>query len=548
MKRILVIAGIIVGVILVAVLLLPFFINVDKFRPEIESKLSAALGRTVHIGKISASLFSGGAQASDISISDDPAFNKGPFLQASSLQIGLQMMPLLLHRDVKVNSLTIKSPDILLIKNAAGKWNFSSMGNSAAKTDAKKPSDSSSDISVDKFQIEDGKIRIAQSAGHAAGKEHVYDKVNLLAHNISTTSAIPFTLSAVTPGGGALEIQGNAGPMNAQDSAKTPLDAKISLEHADLAASGLFDPSSGLGGVLDFDGTVKSDGGKIHSEGKAKANNLRLVKGGTPSSQAVNIDYKSDYGLESQNGDLDANVHTGSSNANANGTFSTRGEGLSTHLKVLAKNMAVNDIEGLLPAFGVTLPSGASLQGGALNANLDAQGPLDHMVITGPVDISGTHLAGYNLSSKLGAIAAFTGMKASTDTLIQTFSSALHVAPEGIKADNIVLDVPTIGQLTGNGVIGSNNALDFKMLLKLASGNGGLLGQLSTISAAAQNKGIPFLIQGTTANPTFLPAVGGLANSLKGTLQGAAQGGQSPTQGLGGMLGNILNKKKKPPQ
>ncbi len=544
MKRFLVIAGIIVGVLIIAVLLLPFFINVDKFRPDIESKLSAALGRTVHIGKIDASILSGGAQANDISISDDPAFNKGPFLQASSLQIGLQMMPLLLRREVKVTSLTIKSPDILLIKNNAGKWNFSSMGNSSAKS-TKKSDDAPSEISVDKFQIQDGKIRIAQSSGHGAGKEHVYDKVNLLAHNISTTSAIPFTLSAVTPGGGALEVQGNAGPVNAQDSAKTPLDARITLEHADLAASGLFDPASGLGGVLDFDGTVKSDGRNIHSEGKAKANNLRLVKGGTPSNQAVNVDYKSDYGLDSQNGDLNTDLHTGSSTANANGTFSTRGEGITTHMKVLAKSMAVNDIEGLLPALGVTLPAGASLQGGTLNANLDAEGPLDHLLINGPVDISGTHLAGYNLAEKLGAIAAFTGMKSGTDTLIQTFSSALHVAPEGIKADNIVLDVPAIGQLTGNGVIGSNNALDFKMLLKLAIGSGSVLGQLTSISSAAQNKGIPFLIQGTTSNPKFMPAIGGLANTLKGSLQNGVQPGQSPAKGLGGLLGNILNKKKK---
>src|SRR5436853_3923592 len=94
MKRFWIIAGIVVGVIILAILIVPLFINVDSFRPDIEQKLSTSLGRTVHIGKIQASLFSGGARADNISISDDPAFNKGPFLQASSLQIGLQCMPL----------------------------------------------------------------------------------------------------------------------------------------------------------------------------------------------------------------------------------------------------------------------------------------------------------------------------------------------------------------------------------------------------------------------------------------------------------------------
>ena len=134
MKRLWIILGIIFGVIILAVLLVPLFINVDSFRPEIESKLAAALGRPVSIGKIQASLFSGGAEASNVVISDDPAFNKGPFLQASSLQIGLEWMPLIFSRQVKVTSLTVKNPDVLLVKNNAGKWNFSTMGNAPAQT------------------------------------------------------------------------------------------------------------------------------------------------------------------------------------------------------------------------------------------------------------------------------------------------------------------------------------------------------------------------------------------------------------------------------
>ena len=547
MKRFAIIAGIIVAVLLLGVLLVPLFINVDSFRPEIESKLSAALGRQVHIGKIEASLFSGGASASDISISDDPAFNKGPFLQASSLQIGVEWMPLIFSRQLKVSSLTVNRPDILLEKNAAGKWNFSSLGTGAAKANTNKSSGPAPDFSVAKFQIEDGKVRMAQRTAGGAGKEYSYDRVNLLAKNISSTSTIPFTLSANTPGGGALELEGQAGPLNPEDSAKTPLEAKVTLEHADLASSGFFDPSSGLGGVLDFEGKVSSDGHKLHSEGKAKANNLRLVKGGAPARQAVNLDYKSDYNLDAQTGDLNTSVHTGNSTATANGNFSTRGQAMTAHLKVEGKNMAVNDIEGLLPALGITLPSGASLQGGTANANLTAEGPLDHLVITGPVSINGTHLTGYNLGSKLAAITALTGLHPSSDTTIQTFSSALRVAPEGIHAENILLDMPEIGQLTGNGLINSNNALDFKMLLKLAKGGaGGVLGQFTNIASVAQNKGLPFTIQGTTSNPTFAPAVGSLASSFKGLqVGGGQQAGQSSTQGLGGLLGNILNKKKK---
>jgi len=177
-------------------------------------------------------------------------------------------------------------------------------------------------------------------------------------------------------------------------------------------------------------------------------------------------------------------------------------------------------------------------------------------VINGPLKIEGTHLSGYNLGSKLGAIAAFTGNKSSTDTLIQTFSSALRVAPEGIKADNIVLDVPSLGIITGNGVISGNNALDFKMLVKLSGTANNLLGSLTGASASAQSKGLPFLIEGTTSNPVFRPAIGGaVAGDIQNSLLQAVQGnkgnktdGQQQKPNLQDALGGLLGKKKKPQQ
>jgi AsmA protein len=558
MKRLLIISGIIVGVLLLVIIAVPLFINVDSFRPDLEKKLSAALNRQVHIGKLDASLLSGGASASDIMIADDPAFNKGPFLKAASVKVGVQLMPLVFSKQLKVTSLTIEKPDITLLKNAAGKWNYSTLGATAqTQKTTPEPSGKAPDVSVDKFEISGGTARVGHSGGHSTGKESVYQNVNLVAHNISATSAMPFTLSADMPGGGTLNLEGQAGPLNPTDAAKSPLDAKITLKHADLAATGFVDPSSGVGGILDFEGQVKSDGHKLHSEGKAKAADLRVVKGGQPAKQPVSLDYKSDYALDSDTGTINANLHTGNSLTNASGTLSARGEDTLANLKIVGKNMAVNDVTGLLPAFGVVLPSGASLQGGNINMDLNATGPLDRLVINGPLKIEGTHLSGYNLGSKLGAIAAFTGNKSGTDTLIQTFSSALRVAPEGIKADNIVLDVPSLGIVTGNGVIAGDNSLDFKMLVKLSGTANNLLGSLTGASASAQSKGLPFLITGKTSNPVFRPAIGGavagdLQNSLLQAVQGnkgnKADGQQNQKPNLQDALGGLLGKKKKPQQ
>lgn len=552
MKRLFTVVGIVVAVLIIVIVAVPLFINVDSFRPSLEKSLSTSLNRQVQIGKLSASLFSGGASASKISISDDPAFNKGPFLQAGSLKVGVHLMPLIFSKRLEVTGITVERPEIVLLKSAAGKWNYSTLGASSSKPKETSSEPSGMAISVEEFQIVDGKVRVGESSGSKAGQEHVYDKVNLTARNISLTSAMPFTLTADTPGGGSLKLDGQAGPLNSQDSARTPLQAHITLNHADLASTGFIDPSSGVAGNLDFDGTMKSDGSKVESEGKIKASNLRVVKGGSPAKAPVSIDYRSDYGLQSQNGTIHADLHTGNSTVKTGGTLEAKGADTIAHLKVQGKDMAVNDVQALLPAFGVVLPSGAALQGGNINMDMAAEGPLDRLVITGPLAITGTHLTGFDLGAKLGALAALTGIKSSSDTLIQTVSSALRVAPEGIRADNIVIDVPSIGALTGNGVLGSNNSLDFKMLMKLSKTSGGMLANLSTVSTALENKGIPFLIQGTTQNPKFLPAIGSQVQGLKQGLLGAVQGNQANGQqgqqkpDLKGVLGGLLGKKKKP--
>jgi AsmA protein len=539
MRRLLLIGGIVLGVLVLAAVALPFFIDVDHFRPELEKRLSAALNRQVHIGKLEASIFRGGASASDISIADDPAFSKGPFLQASAVTVGVRLRPLIFSRRLEVTSLTVQQPDIVLLRNAAGKWNYSSLGGSAAKSSSPPSSAAVGDLSVETFEIVDGKIRVGQS-GRSTRRESVYQNVNLVAHNISASSAMPFTLKALTPGGGALRLEGHAGPLDRQDSARTPFDAQLSLQHADLGTTGFLDPSSGLGGTLDFGGKIGSNGRNLHSEGKANATNLKVVKGSSPAKMPVAVEYRSDLNLNDDHGTMNATVHARESTATASGTLEAHGEDTMAHLKLQGKNMAVNDVEGLLPAFGVVLPSGASLQGGVVNMDLAAEGPLDRLVVTGPLNITGTRLSGYNLGAKLGPLASFAGIRSNPDTEIKTASSGLRLAPEGLRADNIVLDVPEIGTFTGQGAVGSDNSLDFQMLLKISNSAGTLLGNLGGFSKIAQTQGIPFQIRGKTTNPVFLPGLGGGAKGNPGNTPG------DQANPLKGVLDNLLggNKKK----
>lgn len=528
MRKLLIAVGIVVALLIVAAIALPFFVNADSFRPRIEAQLNQALGRQVHIGKLSFSLLAGGVSAEDLSISEDPAFGTKPFLTAKSLDVGVDLGALIFSHALHVRSLTLVDPQISLLHTPAGKWNFSSLGGKSNGN-----SSSSPDFTVQTLRIVNGKI----VAGEPRGEKYEYSDVSLDASNISYTSPIPFTLEANTPGAGKLKVEGHAGPMDREDSSRTPLQATVNVTGMDLAKTGFVGPQSGLAGLLDYNGTATSDGITLHSDGTAKVDQLRLVKAGAPARQPVTVQYATDYDLKRNTGVLNSgDVKTGSSTSRISGNYDAHGPDTIVHMKLTGKDLPIQDVAGLLPALGIALPAGSSLQGGSVTADLGLDGPVDRLVTAGTLALSNVKLAGFNLGSKMSAIGALAGIHTGSDTMIQLMSSKLRIAPEGMRADDLNVVVPELGTVTGGGTIGNDNALHFKMNAKLSNG-AGVVGGLQRVAGLGQmpKNGIPFIVQGTTASPVFLPDVGGMMGSTV----------QAPAQGLGGILGGLFGKKKK---
>jgi AsmA protein len=543
MKKGLMVTGVVIVVLILIAIIVPSFIDANHFKPELESDLASALGRNVQIGDIKLRFWSGAVTVDNVSIADDPAFSTAPFLTATNLKAGVALIPLVFSKKLDVLSFTIDAPQVSIIRNSSGVWNFSSLGSKSAKSPASGAGSSPSEISIQKLALTNGKMSVTE----AGGKVRAYDGVNVTAENVSYTSQFPFEFSANTPGGGTIKLSGQAGPIDTKDAAMTPFHATIDVSHFDLASTGFVDPSSGLGGLVNFSGHIDSDGKLIVSNGTVTATNLKLTAGDSPSTAPLNVDYETMYDPKKQDGTLKTgNIHVGKASANLTGMFDAGGPVTTVNLKLTGQGMSVPDLEGLLPAVGVKLPSGASLQSGSLNATLSITGPMDKLVIEGPIDLSNGKMAGFSLSGALGALNSFTGLGKSggSDTEIQTLKADMHIDPSGQQARNMVLVVPSIGTVTGNGQASANGDLDCKMVASL-SGAGGAL---SDVLGGGKSKGIPFDIKGTTSHPEFVPDVGGMAKGFLTGAAGSAASGASSTQGAAGAaagaLGGLLGKKK----
>jgi len=544
MKRILKWIAIVIAVLIVIALALPFLIDVNTFRPQIESQLTEALGRKVTVGNLKLSILSGSVGADDIAIADDPSFANTPFIRAKALNVGVELMPLIFSKQLHVMELSLTEPQVTLLRAPSGRWNYSTLGGNAASKPATPATSSEANsfqqnLSVAKLTIKDGRVSIAETK--APAKAHVYDKVNIEVKNFSFASQFPFTLSAELPGGGTLKLDGTAGPINPNDTAQTPLQAKLEVKKLDLSKSGFVDPSAGIAGVADFDGTLNSDGKLVQTSGTITADSLKLSPKGTPGKTPVRVRYATAYELQKQTGRLtQGDLSVDKAVAKLGGTYDLSGESPAVNMKLNADNMPVDDLVTMLPPMGVVLPSGSSLKGGTLSADFTLVGPVERLVINGPVKLVNTKLAGFDMGSKLSAISSLGGAKTGSDTTIQNFSSEVHVSPGGIQTQNVNLVVPSIGTVTGNGTISPQNALDYKMSASLSGGLGGGL-----TAMAGGKGGVPFFIQGTASDPKFVPDVKGmLGNQLSNRLGGQIPGGKS-TQGLTDAVTGLFGKKKK---
>ena len=575
MGRTLRIILVIVAVLIVIVLAAPFLIPVNQFRPTIEEKASAALGRKVDVGNLSLSLFSGSLAADNLSIADDPKYSKSPFLSAKSIQVGVDLLPLILRKELNIRAIIIDSPEVTLLRSGAGEWNYSSFGAAAAKSQGKQaPSpqtqQSLGQFSVEKLELRNGRVNIGSTG---SPKRSTYDKVNFTATNVSLTSKFPVTITASLPAGGELRVEGTNGPLDQENTALTPVDVKLTISNLNLATTGVLDPSVGLGGLLDLNSAVTSQNGVASARGSTKLSKTLLIAGGSPAAIPIVVDFNTKYDMNKNRGVLEpSTLKIGNAVAHLNGTYEipAGSEAVTVQIKVEGQDMPAKDLEAFLPALGIHVPSGASLQAGTLNINLELTGPTNRLVTSGNVGLFNAKLAGFDLGSKMSTITALTGLKTGQDLDIQKLTSNVHMAPDGIQAENFNAVVPALGTLVGGGTIDAKNALDFKMAATLAtsatfssssggpvSGIGGILGAVGGGKGNCKGATIPFLIHGTTADPKFVPDVGGIAASLLKSQLGCAgaspgasqlqqlqQLQQNPNNAIDALSG--LLKKKKP--
>src|SRR3954468_23850910 len=120
-----------VAVALTALLLLavivPPFVNANRFRARLVQSVSGSIGRPVSMGDVKIRLLPRpGFEIQNFVISDDPAFSSEPLLRAETVAARLRLTSFWRGR-FEIARLSFNYPSLNLVRNAEGQWNIEAL-------------------------------------------------------------------------------------------------------------------------------------------------------------------------------------------------------------------------------------------------------------------------------------------------------------------------------------------------------------------------------------------------------------------------------------
>ena len=259
MKWALIALAVVVALVVVAVLAVPYLVDMPRVQAAIAGQVSTALGRPVKFSGLSVRVLPlPSVVLRDLEIGEDPAFGTDPFLRLDSGALRLKVGPLLRGR-VEFGELVLRKPVIAVVQNPDGRLNVATLGAAAeAKTpppparDAPgAPTSSPMALPVSSVRIEDGVVSYLVRGASGGGPRYRVEELDL--RLTGTPSQLTFRADGqLMPGRLALRLSDGQIALNGKMLTEAPLRGTLALDGRDItelvaAAAG---PSPAIGGGL----------------------------------------------------------------------------------------------------------------------------------------------------------------------------------------------------------------------------------------------------------------------------------------------------------
>ena len=397
MRKIAIVIGIVLVVMVLAVGIFVVTFNPNDYRGTLQTKLEQQLDRKVALGNMELGLFPLRFRVYNLSIADDPKFGTRAFVQTQELSVSVKLLPLL-SKSVQIDSLALERPSVELIKNAQGMWNFASIGQKTPATPSSSSS-SSQQFSLGELAINDGLVAITDLQDRKP--RTVYDHINLKLTDFAPDSPFNLDASVHLPGAGSQEVslKGKGGPLSQANPAATPFKGTLDLKGVEIAGLQKFLQSPALAntdGVLSGHTDIASESGKLSAKGQMDLEKPRLH--GIDVGYPINLDYDVSDDLPN---DLltiiKGAIKLGPTPLSVSGTMNSKPTPAQLNLDLKANNVSIAEIARLAAAAGIAFAPGTTVNG-QMSADIKAQGAADKPALNGTlagrdIQVSGKEIA-----------------------------------------------------------------------------------------------------------------------------------------------------------
>ncbi|WP_053005775.1 AsmA family protein [Kiloniella spongiae] len=263
MKKILLSIGGLILLVIAVLLIAPFFISLEDYKPEIAAKAKEATGRDLKIGgEISLSLFPTVAvEVNDVALANYDQGQSKDMVTLEQMALELQIMPLL-SSEVVIDKFVLVKPVINLEVDKAGKpnWELEGTQDSTGDTAAAESSESSdggsgaglSGLSLGDVRIENGELHfIDLASGTKEGIEALNLEISLQALNepLSLDGRLDWKAETINLKADVANLE------SLMNGGSTTLEASVNSTPVNFSFSGSAQQASAfsLAGALDLD-------------------------------------------------------------------------------------------------------------------------------------------------------------------------------------------------------------------------------------------------------------------------------------------------------
>jgi AsmA protein len=220
---ILALGGVLAVILAAAVVLVPKFIDVETYKPEIERRVSEATGRSFTLGSdFNVSVFPWvGVSFSDLSLGNLEGYGDGNFVTIKSFEVRMKLIPLL-SKKIEIKRFVLDSPEVFLKRMADGRTNLVVTGEGAefslpettTTQESKKGQAQGGDIAlssleVDEFSIINGRISYVDEVLQSKNE---ITEITITSQDVSLERPITLLFQANVDGK-PVSMQGSIGPL-----------------------------------------------------------------------------------------------------------------------------------------------------------------------------------------------------------------------------------------------------------------------------------------------------------------------------------------------